>query len=125
MDNMTPDSGAIDKKITHRALREFALSDSNETRPVVIELDVDFPRVELKRGLFGGFRPKRVEVLSPQAQERVEEIERTARDKIPKIIADKVKWLSAAHAYMARVTPEELRSLVMMKEIRGVRLRKE
>ncbi|MBT3064649.1 MAG: hypothetical protein KME68_17730 [Candidatus Thiodiazotropha sp. (ex Lucina pensylvanica)] len=115
----------MEKKITLQELRDFALSDSDETRPVVIELDVDFPQVEVKRGFLGRLRPKRVLKLSPSAQERVKEIETAAREKIPKVVTRKVKWLGAAHAFMARVTPEELRVLVTMKEIRGVRLRKE
>ncbi|MBT2989564.1 MAG: hypothetical protein KME65_11425 [Candidatus Thiodiazotropha sp. (ex Ctena orbiculata)] len=118
-------SKEMEQKITLQELRDFALSDSDETRPVVIELDVDFPQVEVKRGFLGRLRPKRVLELSPRAQEKVKEIETAAREKIPKVITHKVKWLSAAHALMARVTPEELRVLVTMKEIRGVRLRKE
>ncbi|MEW8332129.1 MAG: hypothetical protein AB2632_06590 [Candidatus Thiodiazotropha sp.] len=125
MGDTNQDKREMEKKITLQELRDFALSDSDETRPVVIELDVDFPQVEVKRGFLGRLRPKRVLKLSPCAQERVKEIESAAREKIPKVVTRKVKWLGAAHAFMARVTPEELRVLVTMKEIRGVRLRKE
>ncbi|MES9992524.1 MAG: hypothetical protein ABW098_11255 [Candidatus Thiodiazotropha sp.] len=125
MDDRNPHSETIEKKITHRELREFAMSDSEQTRPVVIELDVEFPQVVVKRGLFGRLRPKRVSELSPQAKAKVKKVETAAREKIPQLLSHKVKWLGAAHTFMARVTPEELRMLVMMEEIRGVRLRKE
>ncbi|MEW8506755.1 MAG: hypothetical protein AB2598_08600 [Candidatus Thiodiazotropha sp.] len=125
MGDTNPDSELMEKKITLLALREFALSNSDETRPVVIELAVDFPRVEVKKSLFGRLRPRRVLELSPQQKLNMEKIEAAARDKLPKIITRKVKWLGAAHAFMARVTPEELRVLVAMEEVRGVRLRKD
>ena len=115
----------LERKVANTALRDFALKDEGETRPVVIELDTPSPKVELKTGRGGLLRPTRVSPPSAEEQAKAKEIAAAARDKIPRIIAQKVKWLDAAQAYLARVTPKELRALVELDEVRAIRLRKE
>ena len=119
------DKDALERKVASATLRDFALHGEGETLPVVIELDVPVPRVELDSRRGAGPRPARVAALSSAEQAKARAIESAARKKIPKIVAREVKWLSAAQAYLARVTPQELLKLVTLSAVRAVRLRHE
>ena len=116
-------------KITDRSLRQFAEGQSQNECYVLIELDLPEPKVELgsrstgERGPTsetGRIRPFRI---VPETEgEQQEKVRRTAhvRDFLTGLLGEPPTWLPAAHTFIAKVTPSQLRQVILGPHVLAV-----
>jgi hypothetical protein len=116
------------EKIPDDALREFALSDSRDTREVIVELDLPEPRVEVAGVRIGDTTTpisRRAIEPSPENEQLIEKVMGDAAGSVEEIVGQPPTRLRYAHALVTVVTPRQLREIAAIKLTRVIRPNRE
>src|SRR4051812_8791966 len=98
------------EKIRDESLLEFAEGQSQDERPVLIELDLPEPKVELPpQRVAGAGRPLAIRVAPETAEERAEKERRIAQAAglLAGLRVEGPTWIPAAHTFVAKVNPAQ------------------
>ena len=101
----------------------MAAGDSSEEVSVLIELNIPSPQVHAKRAL--GTSQRTQWFFPEESAEEKESYRRTieeASHSLRELLGKTPRWLSSAHVFGARVTPEQLRTITRSPIIKTIRL---
>ncbi len=110
-------------KIKDDELRRIVAEDSNEQVGVIIELDLPHPQVKVGQVNRGGVIINIPLAVSPYSEEEEDAIEKRiaeAREFLEETLTSPPRWLRAAHSFVARVTPEQIRTIATKPFIKAI-----
>ncbi len=118
---MTAESEALDRKIRDAALRAFAVSDSENARPVLVEIRAEDPTVVISSDREGSRRGARAVEVRGAPDERALE-EASVRDTAALLdsMGLRHRYLSAARVFVAELQPEQLRQIAASPSVRAI-----
>lgn len=108
-------------KIPNEALHRLATQESGEPVSVLIQLDLPPQELEFTRGNYqDNYVPFRVKPESPDQGEQAEVKIRAANEFLTELLGSPPHWLKSARAFVATVSPEQLRAIAgspLVKEV--------
>jgi|SRR5882672_3235864 len=102
------------EKIASQQLRMLAAGEAGEPASVLIELDIPPQQLDFAgpAGVTGSGRiPVEVHPESPAQRAEIDQKVLAAREFLTRVLGKPPRWLNSARAFVAQVTPEQLRQI--------------
>lgn len=115
-------------KIRNAELRRLAAEDSDEPVSVLIELNLPQRRVTVSKVNQGGVTINVPTCVEPETLKEREQAERRiaeASSFLTELLGTSPRWLRSAGTFVARVTPEQLRTIAGSPMVKAIWLNRE
>ncbi len=115
-------TGTLAQKIPNQELRKLATEESDQVASVLIEVELPSQQVDFARApdAPGSYRSMRIAPESSEQQTTNRQLVDAANEYLTSVLGTSPRWLRSARAFVASVTPEQLRQIVrspLVKEV--------
>ena len=113
----------LQSKIGENDLLAFAESDSDESRTVIVALDVPMPQVKFRETIRGGRVVHLPSEVMPESDEAVMQVRRLgaeARDFFEGELHVPARFLPSAESFVVTVSPSQIRAIASRSFTRAI-----